>query len=452
MRLSLVGPAGRLDLATPHAIAVEELARRYADHFGLTPPVLATAAGRILRPDQGVLEAGLDDGDVLIVVSPDASSGIAGSGVPLPVLGGSTQWVPLALAAVAAVAAGVVAGTGSAVARPGAGSTIFGVCAAVLLVGAVMGAVPFGPSPAGDARIRSVIGPLLGASAGFVLGVRPGPAGLLLGVGVAALVGLVFAAISRAFLPDDEDDLADVVLAVTAVAAVVSLGLLLLGSSPVALMAVLYAVAVIAARLLPYLVVDVPDEALLDLDRLAVTAWSAREQPRTSRRRRVLVRPDTVMAVVRRGQRQVSTATVVLAVVVSTTGPLLVLATDESDLRAIGTLGMVGLGGAAFALMARSLRSRSARLALRLAALWVLAFLGAELVHRGGSQAVLPWVIGTAVSGVIVAVSGVSLGRGWRSIWWARAADVAEALSIVLVLASVTLSTGLFDAVRGFAS
>ena len=311
--------------------------------------------------------------------------------------------------------------------------------------------MPLGPSSADETRIRSVVGPLLGASAGFVLGVRPGPAGLLLGVGVAALAALVFAALSRAFLPDDEDDLVDVVLAVSGVAAMVSLVLLLMGSSPVALMAVLYAAAVIAARLLPALVVDVPDEALLDLDRLAVTAWSAREQPRTSRRRRVLVRPDTVAAAVRRGQRQVSTTTVALAVVVAITGPLLVLG-SESDLRGIGTWSMVGLGGAALALMARAVRSRTARTFLRLAGLWVLAFLGAELVRRSGPETVVWWVVGTTVLGVVVAGSALSLGRGWRSIWWARAADVAQGLALVLVLALVTVAAGLFDAVRGFVS
>jgi len=46
--------------------------------------------------------------------------------------------------------------------------------------------------------------------------------------------------------------------------------------------------------------------------------------------------------------------------------------------------------------------------------------------------------------------AGVTIGRGWRSIWWARAADVAEGLAIVLVVAAVPLATGLFDAVRGF--
>ncbi len=454
VRISLVGAGGRLDLAAPHTVPVAELSRRYADHFDLASAPLATAGGRVLSPDQTLREAGLDDGDVLVVVSPgaraEANRSITSSGFGArPAPGGWIHRVPLALAAAAGVAAGVVAGTTS---TAGASGITSAACAALLLVGAFLSTVPLRPSSADESRIRSVLGPLLGASAGFVLGVRPGPAGLLLGVGVAALVGLVFAAAARAFLPDDEDDLVDVVLAVSGVTALVSLTLLLLGSSPVALMAVMYAVAVIAARLLPALVVDVPDEALLDLDRLAVTAWSAREQPRTSRRRRVLVRPETVAAAVRRGQRQVSTTTVALAVVVATTGPLLVRGADDSDLRGIGTVSMVGLGGAALALMARGVRSRTARSFLRVAGLWVLAFLGAELVRRGGPSAVVWWVVGTTVLGVVIAASAISLGRGWRSIWWARAADVAQGLALVLVLALVTVASGLFDTVRGFVS
>ena len=80
----------------------------------------------------------------------------------------------------------------------------------------------------------------------------------------------------------------------------------------------LFAVAVVAARLLPYTVVDVPDQALLDLDRLAVTAWSAREQPRGSRRSAASSATTASSVIVRRGQRLVSAGTVVIALVVAT--------------------------------------------------------------------------------------------------------------------------------------
>ena len=47
---------------------------------------------------------------------------------------------------------------------------------------------------------------------------------------------------------------------------------------------------------MPGLAVDVPDQLLLDLERLAVTAWSARERP-AGRRGRTLVAPEAVAAV-----------------------------------------------------------------------------------------------------------------------------------------------------------
>ena len=57
---------------------------------------------------------------------------------------------------------------------------------------------------------------------------------------------------------------------------------------------VLLVLAMLAARFVPGLAVDVPDQYLIDIERLAVTAWSARDRPhgptrphrRTPRRRR----------------------------------------------------------------------------------------------------------------------------------------------------------------------
>ena len=42
----------------------------------------------------------------------------------------------------------------------------------------------------------------------------------------------------------------------------------------------LLALAMLAARFVPAFAIDVPDTYLIDLDRLAVTAWSARDRPR----------------------------------------------------------------------------------------------------------------------------------------------------------------------------
>jgi hypothetical protein len=230
---------------------------------------------------------------------------------------------------------------------------------------------------------------------------------------------------------------------------VLALGMLLTGASAQGLWALLFAVAVVAARLLPYTVVDVPDQALLDLDRLAVTAWSAREQPRGSRRKRSMVRFEGVSVVVRRGLRLVSAGTVVIAVVVATTGPLLTLDAGH-DLRGFSALAMVGLGGVALSLVARSFRSRLPRTALRLSATWVLGFLGLEVLRAFGPTVDYVFFGAVATTAVLVTLTAVSLGRGWRSVWWARVADLVEGLSIVLVVAAVPLASGFFAVVRGF--
>jgi hypothetical protein len=156
-----------------------------------------------------------------------------------------------------------------------------------------------------------------------------------------------------------------------------------------------------------------------------------------------------VSVVVRRGLRLVAAGTVVIALVVATTGPLLTLGADR-DLQGFSALAMVGLGGVALSLVARSFRSRLPRTALRLAATWVLGFLGLEVLREFGPT--VDYVFFGAVSAValLVVLTAVSLGRGWRSVWWARVADLVEGLSIVLVVAAVPLASGFFDVVRGF--
>jgi hypothetical protein len=221
------------------------------------------------------------------------------------------------------------------------------------------------------------------------------------------------------------------------------------GASAEGLWALLFALAVVAARLLPYTVVDVPDQALLDLDRLAVTAWSARERPRGSRRQRAMVRAEGVTHVVRRGLRLVAAGTLVIAAVVTTTGALLTLQAGR-DLRGWSALAMVGLGGVALSLVARSFRSLLPRVALRVAATAVLALLGLEVVDGLGRTAA--WVVFGAgsVLALLVTLAAVSLGRGWRSVWWARVADLLEGLAVVLVVGAVPLASGLVEAVRRF--
>jgi hypothetical protein len=111
---------------------------------------------------------------------------------------------------------------------------------------------------------------------------------------------------------------------------------------------------------------------------------------------------------------------------------------------------MVGLGGIGLSLVARSFRSVLPRVALRVAATWVLGFLGLVVLRELGTTAGWVTFAGAVGLALVVVLAALSLGRGWRSVWWARVADVAEALCVVLVVAAVPLASGLFDVVRGF--
>ncbi|HET9761098.1 MAG TPA: EsaB/YukD family protein [Nocardioidaceae bacterium] len=449
IRVTVLGAAGRADLAVPTWVDVATLATSYAESVGAAAvPALATTAGVRLDDGRSVDEVGLRHGDVVVALpqhapatSPErtAGDGLRGPGSR------AAQPVLLLLAGLAGLgAAGVLAGSGATGVPRVAGLVLLLLCALVT-------AVPLGPARASTARARSATSPAFGAGAGFVAAYSEDPGGLLLGLAVAALAAAVFAAVARTFLDPGQDELVEVWLVVAAAVAVLALVMLLVGGTLVGLWSVLFAAAVVGARLLPYTVVDVPDQALLDLDRLAVTAWSARERPRGSRRRRTMVRFDGVAALVRRGLRLVAAGTVVIAVVVATAGPLLTLDAGR-DLAGVSALVMVGLGAAALALVARSFRSPLPRLALRLSAAFALAFLGLDVLHELGRTA--DWMVfGVgAVAALLVTVTGVSLGRGWRSVWWARVADLVEGLSIVCVVAAVPLASGFFDVVRGFTS
>ena len=75
---------------------------------------------------------------------------------------------------------------------------------------------------------------------------------------------------------------------------------------------VLLLAAVLAARFVPSVAIDVPDQYLLDLERLAVTAWSARERT-GGKRGRSVVPPSAVSAVATRGTRIITAGAAAVA-------------------------------------------------------------------------------------------------------------------------------------------
>jgi len=230
-----------------------------------------------------------------------------------------------------------------------------------------------------------------------------------------------------------------------ATVAVVAVTGLLLESSGTAAWAVLLLVAVVAARVLPAFAVDVPDHVLIDFQRLAITAWSARDRPR--RARRGIVRLDDVADVAHHGITLVSAGAIAVAIVSATSSALLLLSADNTSTR-LGARIMVVAAGISLVLGARAFRARIPRTALRMAGGLVLATsIGLLVVDSGLSWQPTAAAVAT-LAGVLVTVAGLALGRGWRSVWWGRIAEIFDTLSVVAVIGVIPLATGLFETVR----
>jgi hypothetical protein len=203
-------------------------------------------------------------------------------------------------------------------------------------------------------------------------------------------------------------------------------------------------VAMLGARFVPSLAINVPDEALLDLDRLAVTAWSARDTgPGRGKRGRIVVAASAMDRLVASASRTVAAGSLAVAVAAAVASPLL-LADATLDLDRIGARALVFLCGASLLLSARSYRHTLARLFLRLAG---LACWTAFAIHMLATDAVgnLGWTVGAlVVLGVVVLAAAIATGRGWRSVWWSRRAEVAETMAGAFALGAAVVAAGLF--------
>jgi hypothetical protein len=453
IRVTVVGTAGRVDLVVPPWMRVAELGRTYTETVGDEfAVVLATTTGSVLGDDRQFSQLGLEDGDLLVAVTGQeqyAGKRRAAVATGKPAFSGAwpaswsmgVYWITGMLA----LGAGVLC----AMSVHGAARTA---CIALLMFCAFAAAVRLGIGPRAAEMPRAATAPAFAAAAGFAAAYSAGPGGVALGLGVGALVAAATAATARSFASDDEDELLVAWLATSAVVAVSAALILVLGATQQSLWALLLVAAIVVSRLLPYLVVDVPDQVLLDLDRLAITAWSAREAPRGSRRRRTIIKPEAVADLVHRGHRLVTAGVVAVMGTVSVAGPLLVLGARTDGFTGIGTGLMVMFGGAALALVSRSFRSRLPRIGLRLTGAWVLGFVAVDFL-LSADETTTGALGGAAVAlALLVVVSGVALGRGWRSIWWARVSDLVEGLCIVLAVAAFPVAAGLVTFARQLAS
>lgn len=432
--VTVYGGPGALDLLVPRGASAADVAREYAQASGLHDvPALTTRTGRPLPPGSSLASAGVRAGDILVAPSPPSTphtaqartrhAGRSREEPPAPLL-----WF-LAGGALAVLAGVVGAGTGS--------SVLHAVTVDLLFAGAVIGVLPFGRF----IDQRAVTAPAFFAAGTYAVVWESGAERLPITVGIAALAAAVGAAVGRAF--GSGPRLVQNVWIIGGLTVFVVSALALLGGAPPPVTwSILLVLAMLAARSVPGLAVDVPDQMLVDLEKLAITAWSARDRPR-GRRGRMLIRPDAVSDLLARGGHVVNAAAGAVLVVVAVAAPAL-LDTAVHDLDREGARFLLFFVGASVLLAARSYRHRPARVLLRAAGVIAWAWLAGALLTGAGSGALLWTVVGTLLLAAVVTVAAVATGRGWRSVWWARRAEVAETLVGVLGVASVVMASGLF--------
>lgn len=411
-----------------------DVAREYAAQAGLTSiPLIHTALGTLVPAAAALVDAGVEPGDVLVAsTSVHRAAGSAETAVAReePAARGVVPVLVVCLAAGAAALAGWYA------ARSGSAGQ-HDLAVGVLVAGALVGVLPFGS----HRRSRALAAPAFAAAAAFAMLGQTASERLPLALGICAMAAAVTAAVTRA-LDESVDAAARVwmvagggVFALTALAA-------LADQPPRVLWSVLLVLAMLAARIVPTVAVDVPDSFLIDLDRLAITAWSARELPR-SRRGRVVVPEAAVVAVAARGTELVTATAAAVLVVTGFAAPL-VLATATLPVDRIGARVLVLVCGAALVLAGRSYRHAAAREMLRAAGVACWVALTASLVTVLSGSEWLAAGVGATSAALVLVLVAVGTGRGWRSAWWSRRAELAEALCGSSAIAAMVVAAGFF--------
>ena len=436
--VSIHGPAGVLDLVVPAGATSVDVAREYAKQAEAAGavsgiPLLQTALGERLNAAVPLADAGVQPGDVLV-----ATTGVhrprrvtllqAAKNAPeSPALASMIATV----AALAAVLAAWYAG------RAGE-ETVRTVAVGILLACALVGVLPVGR----HTRQRAAAAPAFAAAAAFAALYEPGVHLLPAILGAAGIAAAVVAGIGRAVSAEADELGAVWIAAGLTVFACCSLPALMGWDARVAWTLLVFG-SMMAARFAPSLAIDVPDEALLDLDRLAVTAWSARDAQRKGRRGRIVVAADAMERLVHRASRIVTGASAAILVTVAVASPLL-LHTATIDLDRIGARCLVLFAGCSLLLAARSYRHAAARGLLRLGGLAALVSLAVHLVLGPGAELLDTFFYAVVALGAVALGAAVATGRGWRSVWWSRRAEVAESLCGSLAFASAVVAAGVF--------
>ena len=432
--VSIHGPAGVLDLVVPAGATSVDVAREYARQADVPGiPLLQTALGDRLNAAAPLGEIGVQPGDVLV-----ATTGVHRPRRTTLLEAAKNAPESPALASMIATLASLVAVLSSWYAARAGEDAIRTVAVGILLACALAGVLPLGR----HASQRAAAAPAFAAAAAFAALYEPGVHLLPAILGAAGISAAVVAGIGRALAVGSDEAATVWIASGLTVFACCALPALLGWDARVA-WTLLVLLSMMAARFAPSLAIDVPDEALLDLDRLAVTAWSARDGRRSGRRGRIVVTADAMERLVRRASRLVAGASLAILVTVVVASPLL-LHSATIDLDRIGARCLVFFAGCALLLAARSYRHAAARSLLRLAGLGALAALAVHLVVGPGAAHLDPFFYLVVALGAVSVAAAVATGRGWRSVWWSRRAEVAESLCGSFAFAAAVVAAGVF--------
>jgi len=205
------------------------------------------------------------------------------------------------------------------------------------------------------------------------------------------------------------------------------------------------AVVVLAARVVPDLVLDVDDDVLLDISRLSVTSWSPREARRPRRRGWRIDDEAVGDVVVAASVEQLATLVGLTVVSAGCSAVLLGVLVTQTAVSALSVQLLLLAAAVALTLTARAYRRRSDRTLLRLAALAPALSVGLPVAASLEET----WGVVASAAAVVAALAlvgvALALGRGFRSLWASRLADLLELLALLAVLPLALWAAGIVE-------
>ena len=356
-------------------------------------------------------------------------------------------WWMLAMVAVVAVGAQVVSPASDSVDA----ALQRGLTSGALGIAAVVSAIVWARRHPNDlnADAVSMLSPLaLAFAAGFVMI----PLSLAEGVHLAALSGLLLAAVLSALLTStiggsrlrSSAGVATVILLVLSAVWAVTL---LTGMGIAAAAAISVGAVPLALRALPSTLLNIEDGYSINYEKFMGNRWTVRGTIPES--------PTEIAGPVVRGIVEDSTARLLAGTALLSTAPVilvpLALRGDWQSNPFIfgGSIGLLVTLVLALLLISRHTASPALRWIPRAAAALVVVEVTVGVTAVAGSIALAFAAIGLLFVALVAAAVLVPIGRGARSLVWSRLGDILEALAIALSLPAALLAADVLSTVRG---